>query len=222
MSLSGGMDSTCLLLWWLSKGYRVDTATFFYGQRHEKEITSAEFISDFLGVSNTYIDLSTLQEVLTGSALTSVDIDVPEGHYEEESMKKTVVANRNAIFLNILAGYAISREIPIISYGAHAGDHAIYPDCRESFVMKMEDAINEGNYFKIEISSPFVGLHKGQVLERGLASCEILGVDPVKIFSHTWTCYKGEDEPCGKCGCCVERKEAFDFCNISDPLLKAV
>jgi 7-cyano-7-deazaguanine synthase len=146
---------------------------------------------------------------MSGSSLTS-DIDVPEGHYEEESMKATVVPNRNMILLSLATGYAVTVGAQAVWYGAHGGDHAIYPDCRPEFVEKMDAVCRIANYEPVAIEAPFMHMDKGQILAEGLK----LGLD----YRHTWTCYNGRERACGRCGSCVERLEAFAANGVRDPL----
>ncbi|MGB1030325.1 MAG: 7-cyano-7-deazaguanine synthase, partial [Pseudoalteromonas marina] len=143
------------------------------------------------------------------SSLTD-NIDVPEGHYEEESMKSTIVPNRNMILLSLAVGYAVSLKASQVYYGAHSGDHAIYPDCRPEFVQKMDDVCRIANYDAVEIFSPYLNNTKIDILTDGIK----MGLD----YSQTWTCYNGREKACGKCGACQERLEAFALNNITDPL----
>lgn len=218
--LSGGMDSVTLLYKMLTDGYDIATLTFNYGQKHTKEITASEktieYIKDqkFKGkfLSHKTVDISAINDLLKNSALTNENIDVPEGHYTENIMKQTVVPNRNMIFLSLAIGYAVSIEANGVSYAAHSGDHAIYPDCRPEFVDKMKEVAKIADYRKIEIITPFINMTKGEIVKIGIEL-------PVKVdYSKTWTCYKGLEKACGKCGSCVERLEAFDFAGISDPV----
>jgi 7-cyano-7-deazaguanine synthase len=147
------------------------------------------------------------------SDLLSRGGEIPEGHYEELSMKSTVVPFRNGIMLAIAAGFAESRGAEAVVIAAHSGDHAIYPDCREGFLAPMAAAIREGTYAGIELLRPFVAMDKAAIARRGAE----LGVD----FSKTWSCYKGGDRHCGLCGTCVERREAFLLAGIPDPTVYA-
>jgi 7-cyano-7-deazaguanine synthase len=135
--------------------------------------------------------------------------EIPKGHYEEETMKKTVVPFRNGIMLSIAGGFAESKGAHGLVIAAHSGDHAIYPDCREDFLRAMADAIRLGTYARVEVMRPFVTMTKTEIARRG----RDLGVD----FSQTWSCYVGGDVQCGECGTCVERREAFLLAGISDP-----
>lgn len=210
---SGGMDSFTLLHLALARGYKVHALSFDYGQRHVRELECAKRVCAELAIPHKVIDIRALAGVMAGSALTS-DVAVPEGHYEEESMKATVVPNRNMILLSLATGYAVTASAVAVWYGAHGGDHAIYPDCRPEFVAKMDAVCRVANYEPIGIEAPFMEFSKGAILAEGVK----LGLD----YSKTWTCYNGRDKACGRCGSCVERLEAFAENGLSDPLLYEV
>jgi len=230
LSLSGGMDSATLLLNYLARGFLIESVSFNYGQRHNKEISQALYLVAFLNsvrfpgpnnwrrINHKVIDISGVRKLLVGSALTSSQVDVPLGHYEEPTMKMTVVPNRNCIFLSLLAAYAISKGSAVLAFGAHSGDHAIYPDCREEFVRAMQNVVSVGNYSSPQIEAPFLRFNKGEILSEGLRLCSELRISPAEFYSRTWTCYNGRDKACGKCGSCTERLEAFQFCGMKDPL----
>ncbi len=207
--LSGGMDSTTLLYDAKEKFEKVYALSFNYGQRHSKELEMAKKTCEKLGIDHKIVDITSIQELLKGSSLTD-DIDVPEGHYEQPNMKLTVVPNRNMILLSLAIGYAISLNARNVCYGAHAGDHAIYPDCRKEFVEAMRSVASLCDYEKVKIHAPYLDMDKGDILKRGIE----LGVD----YSLTWTCYKGKEKACGKCGSCIERLEAFKKVGIKDPI----
>lgn len=206
---SGGMDSFTLLHRARAAGHEVHALSFNYGQRHVRELECAETVCKALGIPHKVVDMSPMASLMTGSALTDA-IDVPEGHYEEDSMKATVVPNRNMILLSLATGYAVSVEAQAVWYGAHGGDHAIYPDCRPEFVEKMDAVCRVANYEPVRIEAPYMKLDKGQILAEGLA----LDLD----YSQTWTCYNGREKACGVCGSCVERLEAFASHGLTDPL----
>lgn len=206
---SGGMDSYTVLNHALKQGFDVYALTFDYGQRHVKEIEYAKKACSQLGVHHKIVDISAINSIIAGSSLTD-DIDVPEGHYEADNMKQTVVPNRNMILLSLAVGYAVSLEATKVFYGAHSGDHAIYPDCRPEFVKKMQDVCAIANYEAVDITVPYLNVDKIAILEDGLK----MGLD----YSNTWTCYNGREKACGKCGACQERLEAFDKNNAVDPL----
>lgn len=207
--LSGGLDSTTLLYWLIKKKHTVETITFNYGQRHIKEIKSAVDTCKTLNIANTVVDISSITNLISNSSLTS-NIEVPEGHYQDENMKTTVVPSRNTIMASIAQGYAVNKNFDAISLGVHSGDHAIYPDCRPEFIKYLRRTFLRNNYKPIKILVPFINKNKSQIIEIG---------KKLKVnYKLTWTCYKGEEKPCGKCGSCVERLEAFKENNLIDPL----
>lgn len=206
---SGGMDSFTLLHLARARGLNVHALSFNYGQRHVRELEAAKAVCEAERIPHKVIDIRAMSEVMSGSSLTS-DIDVPEGHYEEDSMKATVVPNRNMILLSLATGYAVTVGAQAVWYGAHGGDHAIYPDCRPEFVEKMDAVCRVANYEPVGIEAPFMHLDKGEILAEGLK----LNLD----YSQTWTCYNGREKACGRCGSCVERLEAFAAHGIQDPL----
>ncbi len=206
---SGGMDSFTVLNKTIKKGYQVYALSFNYGQRHVKELECAKQVCAELKVPHKIVDISAINEIIKGSALTD-DIEVPEGHYEAENMKQTIVPNRNMILLSLAVGYAVSLNADKVYYGAHSGDHAIYPDCRPLFVEKMNDVCKIANYEPIEIVTPYLNESKIAILADGLA----MNLD----YAQTWTCYNGRENACGKCGACQERLEAFALNNATDPL----
>ncbi|KEF29867.1 Queuosine Biosynthesis QueC ATPase [Marinobacter nitratireducens] len=206
---SGGMDSYTLLHLARARGLKVHALSFNYGQRHVRELDCARAVCEAHDIPHKVVDIRAMSEVMEGSALTS-DIDVPEGHYEEDSMKSTVVPNRNMILLSLATGYAVTVGAGEVWYGAHGGDHAIYPDCRPEFVEKMDAVCRVANYDPVGIAAPFMTLDKSEILAKGLE----LGLD----YGQTWTCYNGRDKACGRCGSCVERLEAFAAHGATDPL----
>lgn len=214
--LSGGLDSTTLLYLMKRSAEEVKALTINYGQRHNREIIKAGQTCKKLGVDWILLNLNDLRKVMSSSALINTDIKVPEGSYTELTMKQTIVPNRNMIFLSIAAAWALSLNYDGIAYAAHTGDHTIYPDCREAFFTLCEQTINVGNAWNkpIRIYAPFSYLSKADILRIGVA----LNVD----YSLTQTCYKGDITPCGKCGACIERKEAFDAVGAVDPLIKEI
>ena len=195
--VSGGMDSITLLY-----DKKPDAAlSFNYGSKHnEKELYFAAYHCKQLNIPHKIIKLDFINKLFKSDLLQSGG-EIPEGHYEDESMKRTVVPFRNGIMLSIACGYAESIECDEVMLANHAGDHAIYPDCRGSFIESMNDAMSNGTYRNISINAPYTKIDKRMI---GLIG-HGLGVD----FSKTWTCYKGKDFHCGKCGSCTERKEAL-------------
>lgn len=205
---SGGMDSTTLVTDLVSMGYEVDCVSFDYGQRHNKELEFAEATTTKLGLRHDIVDLTNLTELLaeSGSSLISRTA-VPEGHYAEDNMKKTVVPNRNMIMLAIAGGIAVAREARFIATAVHAGDHFVYPDCRPQFINALSLDLLRGNEGfghdgqGVSILAPFLFMSKAQI-----ARLAIMHGLP---FEETWSCYKGDEKHCGKCGTCVERLEAI-------------
>lgn len=206
---SGGMDSFTMLNKVLAENKKAYCLSFNYGQKHSKELHYAQKVCDELGLPHKIVDITAINQLLLGSSLTD-DIEIPDGHYEEESMKSTVVPNRNMIMLSLAVGYAVSIKAEAVYYGAHGGDHAIYPDCRPEFVQKMNDVSLIANYESIEIRAPFLNSDKIEILKTGLG----MNLD----YGKSWTCYKGRERACGKCGACQERLEAFELNGLTDPL----
>lgn len=198
---SGGMDSTTLLYKLLAEGDRVRALSFNYGQRHKKELKAAAKICKKLGVPHKIVDITAIKSLMEGSALTSDNVRVPEGHYKDKTMKLTVVPNRNMIFLALAIAQAVSLKFDRVAMAVHVGDHAIYPDCRPAFIKAMRTVSKIANYEKIAIHTPFLNITKRDIAQIGRK----LSV-PYKL---TWTCYKGLQKPCGKCGACMERTEAL-------------
>jgi 7-cyano-7-deazaguanine synthase len=206
--ISGGMDSSVLLHFMRHQHptYEIHGISFAYGQRHAKELDFAKLQCDQVGASWQPVMLPFIRDLFADSHSSLVtDDDVPEGHYAESNMKATVVPNRNMIMMAIAAGYAVSIKARILSTGVHAGDHFIYPDCRPEFFDLLDRAVYAGNQGFIdasfELKRPFIHKTKADIAEMGIK----LGVD----FSQTWSCYKGGDLHCGRCGTCVERIEAI-------------
>ena len=207
---SGGMDSYTVLHLAVQQGYDVYALSFDYGQRHSKELVVAQQVCDSASINHKVVDITAINQLLKGSSLTSMDIAIPTGDYAEDNMQSTVVPNRNMILLSLAIGYAVSLKADKVFYGAHSGDHAIYPDCRPEFVEAMNDVANIANYEAIEVVSPFLHASKTDILQAGLD----LGLD----YSQTWTCYQGLAEACGQCGSCIERVGAFTALGLQDPL----
>lgn len=206
---SGGLDSTVLLYKLASQSRAAGALGFLYGQRHAKELEFAQYNCDRLGIEFLKTDLSGLKKLFGENSLTDEKIDVPEGDYREDNMKSTVVPNRNMIMLSLAAARAIAVGADGVAYAAHSGDHAIYPDCRPEFADAVAAALRICHYTPIELERPFVDMTKADIVRLGAE----LGVD----FSKTWSCYKGGEKHCGKCGTCVERREAFRLAGVPDP-----
>jgi 7-cyano-7-deazaguanine synthase len=207
---SGGLDSVTLAYKVAAENKLIALISFDYGQRHKKEITFAEICAKNLGTKHLVIDISHTGALLSGSALTD-EIDVPDGHYAEETMKVTVVPNRNAIMLAIAYGIASARGAEAVAAAVHGGDHFIYPDCRPAFIdafQTMQNYALEG-LAKIQLYTPFLNVAKADIVTTG----HELAVP----FATTWSCYKGGERHCGRCGTCVERLEAFAIAGVADP-----
>ena len=207
--VSGGMDSVTALHDAAVNHEVVAGLSFDYGSKHNsRELPFAAHHCKELGVKHELVALRFINELFASDLLRSGG-DIPEGHYEAENMKQTVVPFRNGILLAVAAGYAESIGAEGVVIAAHSGDHAIYPDCRETFLGPIGEAIREGTYAGIEVLRPFVGMRKEDIAAVGAER----GVN----FAMTWSCYKGERLHCGKCGTCIERKEAFSLAGLNDP-----
>jgi 7-cyano-7-deazaguanine synthase len=197
---SGGLDSTTLLY---EERERVALAvTFDYGSNHAaREIACARHHCALLNVEHLVIELGFMSRYFQSSLLSGAET-IPSGNYDEENMKSTVVPFRNGIMLAIAAGLAESYELDAVMLANHSGDHAIYPDCRPEFVDAFAAAVEAGTYNGVKVVSPYCNIDKRAIALRGKA----LGLD----YSLTYSCYKGGEKHCGKCGTCVERKEALE------------
>ncbi len=207
---SGGLDSVVLAHMVAQEHDLTRLVSFDYGQRHRKELDFAALCATRLNVPHDVIDLKAIGAALAGSALTD-DIAVPDGHYAEESMRITVVPNRNAIMLSVAFGIAAARGDQAVATAVHGGDHFIYPDCRPAFTQAfeaMQKAALDG-YADVSLYTPFVHRSKADIVTEGAR----LGTP----FALTWSCYKGGEFHCGRCGTCVERREAFHLANVPDP-----
>ena len=205
--VSGGMDSVTLLHEYADQ--IALAVTFDYGSNHaKKEIPFAQLHCQRLGIKHLVIPLSFMHDYFKSSLLEG-DAAIPEGHYADENMKSTVVPFRNGIMLSIACGIAESNGLHKVLIANHGGDHSIYPDCRPEFINAMSSAMQNGTYEHIEIFAPYTNISKGDIARHGKA----LGID----YSETWSCYRGGDKHCGKCGTCVERHEALLEAGIDDP-----
>ncbi|GAA6160386.1 7-cyano-7-deazaguanine synthase QueC [Ruegeria sp. HU-ET01832] len=207
---SGGLDSVSLAHMVAQDHELAGLISFDYGQRHRKELDYAALCALRLGVPHDIIDLRPVGAVLTGSALTD-DLDVPDGHYAEDSMKVTVVPNRNAIMLTVAFGAAAARGADAVATAVHGGDHFIYPDCRPAFTEAFEamQKLALDGCADVSLFTPFVHRSKANIVTEGARVNT--------PFAQTWSCYKGGDNHCGRCGTCVERREAFHLAGITDP-----
>jgi len=239
--VSGGLDSITLTYDLVHQGYTPHLLSFNYGQRHKKELTFAGEAAKYFGLKWDVVDLQGLTHLISNSALTSPastpgnpghkydaqghkigefkDIEVPDGHYAEDNMAATVVPNRNMIMLSIAAGVAVNYGYQIIGTGVHAGDHAVYPDCRPEFITSVAQTIGAatqgfGNWRKLEeddgavatVLAPYLYWSKAEIAAQAFR----LGVP----LHKTWSCYKGGENHCGRCGTCVERLEAIDIAKM--------
>ena len=206
---SGGMDSTVLLWQELASREGVSAVSVDYGQRHRRELDCARAMAKRYGIEHVVVDLAGLRDVLPGSALTDDSVAVPEGHYADPSMRATVVPNRNAILLSVAMGRAIAVKASSVAYAAHAGDHAVYPDCRPEFADAIDAVARVCDYDPLTVRRPFIDKSKADIVG--------IGADLGVPFDMTWSCYNGRELHCGLCGTCVERKEAFALADVEDP-----
>jgi 7-cyano-7-deazaguanine synthase len=212
--LSGGMDSTTAVYW--AQSYlndpEISLISFNYGQRHKRELVYARDLAEYLDLNHHIVDLQSVRPLIATSALTTQAVDVPEGHYEEESMRATVVPNRNMMMLSIAYAAAVSEDADYVAIGVHAGDHAVYPDCRPEFI----DAFNKCAIVAnlgfarpyTHVVAPFINMSKTEIAGLG----KELGVP----WHMTWSCYKGGEKHCGRCSTCVERLEALHGAGCDD------
>ena len=204
--LSGGLDSTTLLY---DERERIALAVSFdYGSKHNaREIPFAKMHCDRLGIRHITIPLDFMTRYFKSSLLEGGE-EIPEGHYADENMRSTVVPFRNGIMLSIAVGIAESNGLKYVMMANHGGDHTIYPDCRPEFVDAFDRAAETGTFVGVRLRSPYTNMTKADIARRGKA----LGID----YSETWSCYKGGDRHCGKCGTCVERREALAEAGVED------
>lgn len=220
--LSGGMDSSVLLGHLLEEGVECHALSIDYGQRHARELHAAYMVAQHYGVPFVHLDMSLVGQSLfagAGSSQVGNRVPVPHGHYTAENMKLTIVPNRNMMLLALAGARAASLGALQVAYAAHAGDHAVYPDCRPEFAEAAANALWEGNNPGIQLVRPFINWTKTQICARG-AEINV----PLQL---TWSCYDPQDVRvdldktyeihCGKCGTCVERREAFQDSGVGDP-----
>ena len=206
---SGGLDSFTLLNEAIRSGKDVFALSFDYGQKHSKELDCVEKFCAQESIDSKIVDVSSIKELFQGFSLTD-EIDIPKGHYEDDSMKSTVVPNRNMILISLALGYAVTKEAEEVWFGAHAGDHAIYPDCRPEFVEKMDAVARIANYSPIAVKAPYIAMSKTEIIA--------IGLNMQLDYGLTWTCYEGKELACGSCGACHERLESFAANNVIDPI----
>lgn len=207
---SGGMDSYTVLHRVHRQGYEIHALSFDYGQRHAKELDIASCVCRALGIAHRCVDIRAIHGLIDRSALTDTSRDIPEGDYGSANLAATVVPNRNMILLSLAIAHAVNLGADKVFYGAHGGDHVLYPDCRPEFVERMNAVAGIANFEAVEIVAPYLYLDKREILADGLA----MGLD----YGETWTCYRGEALACGQCGSCRERLAAFAAQGVEDPL----
>lgn len=220
---SGGVDSTTALALAVEQYGRenVVALSISYGQKHDKEISSAKAVARHYGVEQLFLDLTDIFQYSDRSLLRQSDEDIPLESYAEqiaetggETPVSTYVPFRNGLFLSCAASIALSKGCGVLIYGAHADDAAgfAYPDCSPAFHQAMDAAVYEGSGHQLRIEAPFVRWTKAQVVKKGLE----LGAP----YELTWSCYQGGDKPCGQCGTCLDRAKAFAENGVADPALQ--
>ncbi|PCF94852.1 7-cyano-7-deazaguanine synthase QueC [Vreelandella nigrificans] len=207
---SGGMDSFTVLHRAIQEGLNVHALSFDYGQRHARELVTAREVCRQLKVPHQVVDIRAIHGLIDNSALTNSSIAMPEGDYAADNLRATVVPNRNMILLSLAIAKAVNIGASRVDYGAHGGDHILYPDCRPEFVDAMNHVSGIANFEPVLIHAPYLKSTKADILRDGLA----MGLD----YRHTWTCYEGRTLACGKCGSCLERLAAFTANHATDPL----
>ncbi|MBY5986194.1 7-cyano-7-deazaguanine synthase QueC [Halomonas sp. DP5Y7-2] len=210
---SGGMDSYTVLHRALREGLKVHALSFDYGQRHARELEVARQVCQELKIPHQVVDITAIHGLIDNSALTNAARAMPDGDYAEDNLSATVVPNRNMVLLSLAIAKAVNIGASRVDYGAHGGDHVLYPDCRPEFVHKMNDVAAIANFSPVAIHAPYLNASKSDILADGLA----MGLD----YRHTWTCYEGRPLACGRCGSCRERLAAFAAQGVTDPLAYA-
>ncbi|MFK0690917.1 7-cyano-7-deazaguanine synthase QueC [Mesorhizobium sp. IMUNJ 23033] len=207
---SGGLDSVSLAQKVAAEHSLAGLLSFDYGQRHRKELDFAALCAERLNTRHQIVDIRAIGHSLSGSALTD-DLEVPDGHYAEDTMKVTVVPNRNAIMLAVAFGVAAAQNADAVATAVHGGDHFIYPDCRPAFIDAFQVMQNQAldGYARIRLYAPYVNISKAEIVADGARHNT--------PFAQTWSCYKGGERHCGRCGTCVERREAFHLSGHADP-----
>jgi len=200
---SGGLDSTVLLHHLVNQNHEVHALTFIYGQTHAREIHAAEHFAQRLRVPHVIERLT-----LPGTSALQGGCTIPDGHYEAETMRATVVPGRNLVMLSHALAHAAALGADLVSFAAHAGDHAIYPDCRTEFLCCMDQVAQVYHYECVRLDAPFIKLRKEDIVRRGFS----MDIE----LERTWSCYKGGELHCGTCGTCVERREAFQLAGVPD------
>lgn len=211
LAFSGGMDSTTLAAHYHDQGHALMLLSFDYGQRHARELAAAAAVADHFQAAHHIVDIAAVGALLPGSALTDPAVPVPDGHYAAETMRATVVPNRNAIMANIAVGIASAHRADVVALGIHSGDHAVYPDCRPEFLtaLRASTAAALDGFPTPDIEAPFITWTKADIAGHGVE----IGA-PLHL---SWSCYNGASVHCGTCGTCVERREAFTDAGVPDP-----
>ncbi|CAH1044818.1 7-cyano-7-deazaguanine synthase QueC [Halomonas sp. TD01] len=207
---SGGMDSYTVLHRAIKEGLDVHALSFDYGQRHTKELDIAKAVCKQHNIPHQIVDIRAIHGLIDNSALTNPDLSMPEGNYAADNLHTTVVPNRNMILLSLAIAKAVNIGAARVDYGAHGGDHILYPDCRPEFVHAMNHVAGIANFEPVTLHVPYLTSSKADILRDGLA----MGLD----YRDTWTCYEGRALACGKCGSCHERLAAFAANDVVDPL----
>ena len=211
---SGGMDSFTVLHRALREGLSVHALSFDYGQRHARELDTAHQVCASLGLPHQVVDIRAIHGLIDHSALTNPDQAMPQGDYDADNLRATVLPNRNMILLSLAIAKAVNIGAERVDYGAHGGDHILYPDCRPEFVEAMNHVAGIANFEPVKLHAPYLKVSKADILREGLA----MGLD----YRHTWTCYEGRELACGVCGSCRERLDAFAANGVTDPLAYSV
>ncbi len=207
---SGGMDSFTVLHRALREGRDVHALSFDYGQRHVRELDIARRVCHTLSVPHQVVDIRAIHGLIDNSSLTDATQPMPHGDYASDNLASTAVPNRNMILLSLAIAKAVNIGADRVDYGAHGGDHVLYPDCRPAFVEAMRHAAGLANLEPVEIHAPYLHATKAEILRDGLA----MGLD----YADTWTCYEGDTLACGQCASCCERLDAFAANGVTDPL----
>ncbi len=207
--LSGGLDSTVLLHHLRAEGHNVEALSFDYGQRHARELDHARRICTATKTPHQVVDLRGLAPLFARSGLVDPSIPIPHGEYDKDNMRVTVVPNRNMIMLSVAVAWAITQRSDAVAFAAHHGYHTLYPDCTPEFIDSLALAVLKADDHRVELIAPFARWTKADIVRRGSE----LAVP----FELTWSCYEGGEAHCGRCGTCVERRDAFLVAGVSDP-----
>lgn len=207
---SGGMDSYTVLHRAIREGLDVHALSFDYGQRHARELDIAAHVCKQLNIPHQIVDIRAIHSLIDNSVLTNPDQAMPTGDYADDNLRATIVPNRNMILLSLAIAKAVNIGAGRVDYGAHGGDHVLYPDCRPEFVDAMNHVAGIANFEPVSLHAPYLRTTKADILREGLA----MGLD----YQYTWTCYEGRELACGECGSCLERLDAFAANSAVDPL----